>query len=119
MHLEWTDFPDAPAPGAFLCDITEVPDVGVLSTSVGDFPVLVLKSGSNMLCYVNACPHQFLPLDQRGGEVLSADGLHLLCSNHSAVFRISDGQGTEGEGLGCRLSLIPTEIKSNALFITK
>ncbi|MFT4715954.1 MAG: nitrite reductase/ring-hydroxylating ferredoxin subunit [Paracoccaceae bacterium] len=110
MDLHWTDFPDAPTSGAFLCALDEIPLDGVLSKDLNGFPFLVVLVGDTPHAYVNACPHQFLPLDHRGGELLTADGVHLMCSNHSAMFRVLDGQGTSGEGVGCRLSLIPTTI---------
>ncbi|HBN30601.1 MAG TPA: hypothetical protein DD416_05110 [Rhodobacteraceae bacterium] len=117
MMLDWTDFPDAPQSGAKLCDAVDVPDAGVLSVLIDDFPVLVMFAGSAVRAFVNACPHQFLPLDLRAGEILSVDGQHLLCSNHTAMFRASDGLGVAGEGLGCALSAIPVEIRGAGIFI--
>ena len=119
MNLDWTDFPDAPELGAFLCELTEIPKGVVLSKVVEGFPILALYVDQTPQVFVNACPHQFLPLDQRDGELLSNDGRHLMCTNHQAMFRVSDGQGTAGEGLGCRLSLIPSVIIDNNLYIKK
>ena len=59
------------------------------------------------MAYVNACPHQYLPLDHRGSNVLSADGAVLRCTNHSAGFRVRDGVGVEGLGQDCVLDAIP------------
>ncbi len=80
----------------------------MLSTFVGGFPVLALRSPGGYRAFVNACPHQFLPLDQRSSSVLSSDGSRLMCSNHQAEFRAADGTGVAGHGLGCTLSRIPT-----------
>ncbi len=118
MHLDWTDFPDAPERGAFLCDLADIPDNGVLSKDLGGYPILVLLVDGAPRAYVNACPHQFLPLDQRSNKLRSADGLHLLCSNHTAIFRADDGMGTAGEGEGCQLSLIPTTVIDGAVHIS-
>ena len=52
--------------------------------------------------YVNACPHQYLPLDFHGPEVLSGDGMRLICSAHQACFGAADGSllcGPADEGL--------------------
>ncbi len=66
-----------------------------------------MKSAGTLAAYVNACPHQYLPLDHRGANVLSADGTVLRCTNHSAGFRVEDGIGVEGLGLNCALDAIP------------
>ena len=117
MDLDWTDFPDAPQAGAFLCELGEIPHKGVLSKTLNGFPFLVVLAKGAPLAFVNACPHQFLPLDQRSEKILSADGLHFLCSNHAASFRIKDGQGTEGEGIGCQLAAIPATLRGTQIFI--
>lgn len=74
--------------------------------SLGEFPVLVVKDDNGTRAFVNACPHQFLPLDTRG-DVLGADGTRLICTNHDAVFDAQTGQGVSGFGLNCALSPIP------------
>ena len=66
-----------------------------------------MKSAGTLAAYVNACPHQYLPLDHRGANVLSADGTILRCTNHGAGFRVEDGIGVEGLGLNCALDAIP------------
>lgn len=105
MTLDWTDFPDAPAAGTPLCADTAL-GRGVTALTLGEFPVLVLKDDGGTRAFVNACPHQFLPLDSRG-DVLGADGTRLICTNHDAVFDAQTGQGVSGFGLNCALSPIP------------
>jgi nitrite reductase/ring-hydroxylating ferredoxin subunit len=104
MMLHWADFPDAPAPGTILCPVTMAN--GVTSLLLGDFPVLLVQDAHGTRAFVNACPHQFLPLDLRG-NVLGAGGVQLICSNHDATFDARTGQGTAGFGLGCALSPLP------------
>ena len=117
MTLEWTDFPGAPAPGIFLCNLSEVAQGQVHFLNIGDFPVLLVATAKGLRAYVNACPHQFLPLDQRSPSVLSADGLRLMCSNHQAEFDIDAGTGTGGLGLGCALSQVPLKVESDEVRI--
>jgi len=57
--------------------------------------------------FVNACPHQYLPLDHRGNSILSADGTVVRCTNHGAGFCISTGQGVEGLGIDHQLDAVP------------
>lgn len=107
--MHYTDFPDAPAKGAVLCNLADIPADGFFSGSVGGFLFVAVQSEQGPIVYVNACPHQFLPLDQRGPEVRGADGQTLLCTNHNAAFDLETGEGTKGFGLGCRLTPVPVE----------
>lgn len=109
--MHYTDFPDAPGVGTVLCAMSDIPAGGYFSVMLGGFPVLVVGDQA----YVNACPHQFLPLD-RNGSVIGADGT-IICSNHTAKFDAKTGQGISGFGQGCALISIPTQIKSDNLVV--
>lgn len=78
--------------------------------------IVALVSGSPV-AYVNACPHQYLPLDYRNDRILSADGALLRCSNHSAGFRLSDGQGVEGFGQGACLDPVPVSVNKDGTVV--
>ena len=105
----WTDYSSAPEAGTEVCPRGAVR--GVLSMAVesgkGSFPLLLVETAGGLRAYVNACPHQYLPLDHRGGRILSADGTKLMCTNHAAHFDAVTGEGVAGEGLGCRLDAVP------------
>jgi nitrite reductase/ring-hydroxylating ferredoxin subunit len=109
MSDAWTSYRNAPADGTFLCEADDVAEGSVKSIKLGPaaFPILIVRSAGALAAYVNACPHQYLPLDHRGDDVLSADGTVLRCTNHSAGFRVQDGVGIEGLGLNCGLDSIP------------
>ena len=101
----WRSYGSAPAIGAAVmrgADLT-----GPTPLMVGDFPLIVLRIGGAPRAYVNACPHQFLPLDHHGAGIVSADGSRLMCSVHGAQFRAEDGAGVAGPGLGCALDPVP------------
>ncbi len=115
--MRYTDFPDAPVKGAELCGLADIPANGVFSGSVGGFLYIAVRSGQGPRVYVNACPHQFLRLDQRGPEVRGADGQTLLCTNHNAAFDLETGEGTKGFGLGCRLTPVPVEVSGTQLVV--
>lgn len=110
--MSWTDYASAPEPGTRICARAEID--GALSVSVetgrGRFPMLLVETDAGLRAYVNACPHQYLPLDHRGGKLLSANGAKLLCSNHAAQFDAATGEGVAGEGLGCALDAVPVTI---------
>jgi len=113
----WRDFPGAPAEGKRICSADLVPQTGVTSFDLDGFPILLVASAEGLRAYVNACPHQYLPLDWRSGNILSADGATLRCSNHDAGFDACTGQGVDGLGQGCALDPVPVGISDGWLLI--
>jgi nitrite reductase/ring-hydroxylating ferredoxin subunit len=105
----WKSYRGAPAEETILCNADDIGEGSFKSIKSGpaDFPILIVRSAGTLAAYVNACPHQYLPLDHRGDHLLSADGMVLRCTNHSAGFRVQDGVGVEGLGLNCALDAIP------------
>lgn len=105
----WTDFRDAPATGTVLAASTDVTEGRAICLSLGAFSVLLTRIEGAPKAYVNACPHQYLPLNHRGAQVMSADGKIIRCTNHSAGFDAATGEGSEGLGISCALSAIPID----------
>lgn len=117
--MPWTDYSAAPDPGTSVCKTDDVR--GVLSLTVntakGDFPLLVLRIGDNLRAYVNACPHQYLPLDYRGTQLLSADGGKLICTAHGARFDVLTGEGVGGAN--CGLDAVPVDVVDGMIVIAR
>ncbi|MFC3630991.1 Rieske (2Fe-2S) protein [Paracoccus angustae] len=115
--MAWTDYSSAPAPGTPVCEAAQVG--GALSLTVttgrGAFPLLVVRTGDGLRAYVNACPHQYLPLDYRGDQLLSADGTMLMCTAHGARFDILTG--TAVAGADCGLDSVPVRIENGMVVI--
>ena len=117
--MSWRDYASAPCPGRLICARHEVSGAiaRIVETPNGRFPVLLVETTAGLRAYVDACPHQYLPLGHRGGALLSADGRRLLCSSHGAQFDAVTGEGVAGEGLGCSLEPIPLREEDGRLFI--
>lgn len=111
--MNWTDLSSAPAKGTFVANATDVPEgattLEVLSDA-GEFPMILAHQGGQFYAYVNACPHQFLPLDYRSPQILITAGDKLMCTSHGAMYDLKIGVGTAGHGLGCSLGSVPLEI---------
>ena len=105
----WTDLSTAPAIGTEVAEAKDVVGAKAITvrTTAGEFPMLLVRTGEVIKAYVNICPHQFLPLDYRGTQLLSRDGTKLLCSAHGAMFDVKTGVGIAGEGLGSGLIAVP------------
>jgi nitrite reductase/ring-hydroxylating ferredoxin subunit len=107
MSAAWKSYRGAPAPGSSICALADVPEGGTLCLAPGGFPLVLVRAGDGVQGFVNACPHQYLPLDHRGDRLLSSDGAVLRCTNHAAGFSATTGEGVEGLGLGERLDAVP------------
>jgi nitrite reductase/ring-hydroxylating ferredoxin subunit len=112
MSNGWKSYRGAPREGTLLCRADEIADDSTKSLALdcGKFPVLLVKSAGVVRAFVNACPHQYLPLDYRGHKLLSADSTIIRCTNHGAGFRLVDGIGVEGYGIGRALDAIPVSV---------
>ncbi|MCE8016016.1 Rieske 2Fe-2S domain-containing protein [Halomonas sp. MCCC 1A17488] len=114
MTQAWQQYRSAPAPGTRLVRLDDIAPGDTSSLTLqserGSFPLLLVRLDDALFGYVNACPHQFLPLDQRGRRVLSQDGEQLRCTNHDATFSARSGEGTGGLGLGCTLDPVPVSV---------
>lgn len=116
----WQTLPNAPSIGAcvaLVADVSEGVNTFDIVTDQGAFPILLVKKGRQVFAYANMCPHQYLPLDYRGAQLLSADGNQLMCSAHGAMFDLETGKGTAGPGLDCALYKIPVSVCENGSII--
>ncbi|QEM83839.1 Rieske 2Fe-2S domain-containing protein [Halomonas binhaiensis] len=108
----WRSYRSAPPSGTRVlkaCEINagESRCVSVESEN-GRFPLLMVRSSEGKLySYVNACPHQYLPLDSRGDKVLSQDASLLICTAHQATFQVHSGECISGPSTGEALDPVP------------
>lgn len=78
--------------------------------------VVVGRVRGRWLAYLNECRHRALPLDLGASSPMSDDGLHLLCHQHGALYRLDDGLCVVGPCAGERLSPVAvTEDDDGAL----
>lgn len=113
----WQDFPNAPAMGARVCTAVQIPQTGVQSFDINGFPLILVASAEGLKAFVNACPHQFLPLDWRSANIVSPDAQILRCSNHDAGFDACSGAGLDGHAQGCALDPVPVRLDGDTLVI--
>lgn len=114
MSEVWRSYRSAPPAGT---RILQAADIGrsksrcvSVESANGRFPLVMVRDGEGMLhAYVNACPHQYLPLDGRGENILSRDGGLLICTSHQATFRVDNGEGISGPAQGEALDPVPVE----------
>ncbi|ABL69760.1 MULTISPECIES: Rieske (2Fe-2S) protein [Paracoccus] len=115
--MGWTDYASAPPAGTEICDEAELDRIRCLTVESrnGRFPLLLVRLGEGIRAYVNACPHQYLPLDHRGDQIVSADGTRLMCTAHGAMFDIASGEAVQGAD--CGLDAVPLAISGGKVRI--
>ena len=93
-----------------LCRLADLPDGDSKGFDRGDGAepreVFVVREGRRLYGYVNSCPHLGTPLEFQPDRFLSADGSHILCSTHGALFRIEDGYCLAGPCAGRSLEAV-------------
>ena len=94
-----------------LCPLDGIDDPGGKGFVLDDGRrIFVIRRGDDVWGYVNACPHQGVPLDWRPDVFLSVDKSVIQCATHGAQFRIEDGECLSGPCLGSALRAVPVAV---------
>lgn len=70
-----------------VCQLTEIPEGGVLAKKIEDEKVLLSRRGAIVTCFQNACAHLGLTIDE--GEV---EGGIITCPHHGFEYDLSSGE---------------------------
>lgn len=104
-----------------LCPVSEIENgrsKGFDPLGEGRDTMFVVRRGSDMHGYRNACPHQdFARMAWRKDEYLNGDRSRILCAAHGALFRIEDGYCEIGPCVGQSLTPLPLEIRDGWLCV--
>ena len=114
--MSWRDISTAPDPGTVVCELDQVE--GVRAFDLSGFPLLVIRDAAGLRGFVNLCPHQYLPLDYRGDQLLSADGARLICTSHQAQFDATTGE-VHGGPASCGLDPVPLREQNGKIAIAE
>jgi nitrite reductase/ring-hydroxylating ferredoxin subunit len=72
--------------------------------------VLVGRVAGAWRAYANECRHRALPLDLGASSPMSDDGEHLICHQHGALYRLTDGRCVLGPCVGEALTPVAIEV---------
>ena len=75
------------------------------------------RRGTAVHGYVNTCPHAGSPLDWVPDRFMSADGRHLLCATHGALFRVDDGFCIAGPCAGASLRPVAVTVRDGLVVL--
>ncbi len=103
--------------GRVLCRLGEIEDgegrgfeIEDPAAAGGKRAIFVIREDEAVHGYENTCPHLGTPLDFPPDHFISADGSHIVCSTHGALFRIEDGYCFSGPCAGASLRPVPVRV---------
>jgi nitrite reductase/ring-hydroxylating ferredoxin subunit len=103
-----------------LCRVDDIPESGglglVAEVGGGRRSLLAVRRGGEVFVYLNACPHIGAPLNMLPNRFLDAEGRHIQCANHGALFRLEDGACVSGPCAGEALSPVPVTIRAGTVY---
>jgi len=109
----------------WVCRASDLTDRAVRTVQLGHDrdgrPIqgLLLRDESGVIvAYRNLCRHLPVPLDGGTGELLSEDGMHLVCGTHGATYRVHDGYCVEGPCEGMALLPLTVRVAGDDLFVS-
>ena len=91
IGVNQTAFDQGPEDWAAAADATDVPDGELTGVTVGETPVLLVRSGGNLSAMHDRCSHRGCLLSE--GEL---DGESIECTCHGSRFRLADGSIERG-----------------------
>jgi len=96
------------SPRRDLCPAAEVAEGAgkgfVFGAGTARRDLFVVRWRGRVLGYENRCPHAGTPLDGLPDRFFDADGAHLLCGTHGALFEVETGLCVKGPCRGRSLT---------------
>ncbi len=104
-----------------LCRLTEIEDGGSqrFTADVGGTPtpLLAVRARNQVFAYINSCPHVGAPLDFIAGKFLNAEGTHIQCANHGALFDIESGICVKGPCIDDGLKPVSVAVNDGFVYL--
>jgi nitrite reductase/ring-hydroxylating ferredoxin subunit len=97
-----------------ICSLEEIPDrqgrIFEIPSQIGNFSIIILRSGDSCYGYVNRCPHFGMPLAEVDSQLVFDPDNWIKCNVHYAQFRWQNGYCIAGDCAGESLQKFPLEI---------
>lgn len=101
-----------------LCALDDIDDPGGKGFRPDDRPpIFVIRRGAEVWGYINACPHQGVPLDWRPDWFLNYDKTRIQCATHGAQFVIETGECVAGPCPGVWLQTVPVAVRDGRVVL--
>lgn len=103
---------ETPPSGTTLAQLDALPEKGGIAVDWKDTPLLLVRAGQDVKCYLNVCPHAGRSLALPDGRIFVHRETNIICPVHGATFDIESGACTGGPAAG-PLTAIPVETAGN------
>jgi len=87
-----------------------------LTLETRTLPIIVIRGAGGVCGYLNSCPHTGVRLEWRADDFFDAEGEHLQCATHGALFRSDDGLCVAGPCQGRNLIPVDLAIEQEEVF---
>ena len=122
----WHELPNAPAAGTAVLPLAELddgqarlvdlaPPADAQGAAAAPFRLILTRSDTQVVAYVNRCAHFGVPLAQRQEHLLFTPHQRLTCNVHYARYRWHDGSCESGECDGEGLLAVPLVVDDTGL----
>lgn len=121
MMTEGSVISARPAPGAYLCDVDDIPEPGAkgfrFEKGEARWLGFVVRAEGRVVGYENSCAHVGWPLSAMDDRFLTRDGRHIICNIHGALFQIENGLCVAGPCHGLSLDPWPIEVREGKVLV--
>lgn len=104
-----------------LCRLADLPEAGAREFSAetvdGILELFVIRRGRCVHGYVNSCPHTGAPLNWSPDVFRAADGRHIQCTTHDALFTVEEGRCVAGPCPGSRLTSVGIDVAGDRVLL--
>lgn len=122
----WHELPNAPAAGTAVLPLADLddgqarlvdlaPPADAQGAAAAPFRLILTRSDTQVVAYVNRCAHFGVPLAQRQEHLLFTPHQRLTCNVHYARYRWHDGGCESGECEGEGLLAVPLVVDDSGL----
>lgn len=112
-----------PPAGTRLCALDDIEVPGAKGFTFGEgrnrFDMFVVRTETDCVAYINACPHAFTTLETFPDRFLTRAKDQILCTTHGALFDLANGFCTSGPCAGKSLVPLAIEISNDTIRLTQ
>lgn len=112
----------AGADGRVICASTDLVEGGAgvhftVARNGEAIPAFAVRYRSRVHAYLNRCAHRGVSLDWDPGRFFTADGRHLICATHGALYEPERGTCRGGPCAGAGLVKLAVIEKNDAVYL--
>ncbi len=110
--------------GARVCVSADLVDGGpgvrfTVATPAGGEAAFAIRYRGQVYAYLNRCAHRLVELDWEPGQFFDAEGRHLICATHGALYQPATGACLDGPCRGAGLVPITVAERDGTVWLAE